>query len=138
MKLSDLNLPAETMALIKHLVEGKEDLELPEPKGYQVMALQYVRPDKTASGLYLSNKTTDEDKWQGRTGLVLALGGLAYSDKSETACKPLDWILWGKLENSATRTAFGRQSDKELASLVFINDDRILATVSDPMTVIGK
>lgn len=138
MKLSDLNLPAETLVLIKHLVEGKEDLELPEPKGYQVMALQYVRPDKTSTGIYLSNKTTDEDKWQGRCGLVLGLGKLAYSDKDEVACKAGDWILWGKLENSATRTAFGRQTDKELASLVFINDDRILATVSDPMLVISK
>ena len=37
----------------------------------QVMVAIYVRPEKTASGLFLAAQTRDEDKWQGKTGLVI-------------------------------------------------------------------
>ena len=36
----------------------------------QVLVAVYIRPNKTKSGLYLSDKTTDEDRYQGKVGLL--------------------------------------------------------------------
>ncbi len=40
----------------------------------------YVRPEKTASGIYLTQSTIDEDKFQGKVGIVLKKGPLAFVD----------------------------------------------------------
>ena len=43
----------------------------------------YTRPEKTARGVHLPNQTRDEDKYQGKAGLVLMVGPAAFkSDKN--------------------------------------------------------
>lgn len=50
--------------------------------GSQVLLGVYERPIKTQSGLYLSDQTRNEDRHQGKAGLVLAKGPAAFvSDK---------------------------------------------------------
>ena len=44
----------------------------------------YKRPEKTASGLYLSDTTRKEDDYQGKTVLVLKKGPLAFVDDDNT------------------------------------------------------
>ncbi len=46
----------------------------------QVLIGIYMRPTKTASGIYLSDQTIDEDKYQGKVGLVLKKGPLAFKN----------------------------------------------------------
>lgn len=46
----------------------------------QVLAAIYIRPEKTKSGLYLSGQTRDEDKWQGKVGLIVKTGPDAFKD----------------------------------------------------------
>ncbi len=46
----------------------------------QVLAAIYIRPEKTKSGLYLSNNTREEDKWQGKVGLIVKTGPDAFKD----------------------------------------------------------
>lgn len=46
----------------------------------QILVAVYIRPDRTASGLYLADKTRDEDRYQGKAGLVLKKGPLAFVD----------------------------------------------------------
>jgi co-chaperonin GroES (HSP10) len=48
----------------------------------QLLVAVYVRPQKTKSGLYLTDKTTDEDKYQSKIGLVLKMGDSAFNDTS--------------------------------------------------------
>jgi len=43
-----------------------------------VLVATYVRPSKTAGGIILTDKTTDEDRWQCKVGLVLKLGASAF------------------------------------------------------------
>lgn len=43
----------------------------------------YIRPNKTKGGIYLSEKTTDEDVWQGKVGLILKMGPLAFKPDKE-------------------------------------------------------
>ena len=66
----------------------------------QVLVAVYIRPQKTKSGLYLSDKTTDEDRYQGKVGLVLKKGPSAFLDASEQWFKDVDvkegqdWIVF--------------------------------------------
>jgi len=46
--------------------------------GAQVLVATYIHPEKTKSGLYLTAKSRDEDKYQGKCGLVLKMGPLAF------------------------------------------------------------
>jgi co-chaperonin GroES (HSP10) len=47
----------------------------------QVLLGLYTRPEKTASGIYLSDQTRKEDEYQGKVGLVLKVGPQAFDDQ---------------------------------------------------------
>lgn len=49
----------------------------------QVLVAIYVRPNQTKSGLYLADTTRDEDLYQGKAGLIVAMGPRAYSDTAD-------------------------------------------------------
>jgi co-chaperonin GroES (HSP10) len=44
----------------------------------QVLVAVYIRPNKTKSGIYLSDKTTDEDRFQSKVGLLVKAGDSAF------------------------------------------------------------
>lgn len=46
----------------------------------QMLLAVYERPGVTKSGIYLADNTRDEDKFQGKVGLVVALGPDAFVD----------------------------------------------------------
>lgn len=46
----------------------------------QVLIALYRRPDKTKGGVFLSDLTRKEDEYQGKVGLVLKKGPLAFID----------------------------------------------------------
>jgi co-chaperonin GroES (HSP10) len=48
----------------------------------QVLVATYIRPQKTKSGIYLTEKTTDEDRYQSKVGLTLKMGPMAFEDES--------------------------------------------------------
>ena len=58
------------------------DLSTFELFNNQVLVAVYVRPKKTKSGIYLPDATVDEDKIQGKVGLVVKKGPLAFVDES--------------------------------------------------------
>lgn len=47
-----------------------------------VVVAIYIRPDRTKSGLILTDRTRDEDKYQGKVGLVVKMGAEAFNDPS--------------------------------------------------------
>ena len=49
----------------------------------QVLVAIYVRPNKTKSGIILTDSTRDEDRYQGKVGLVVKKGPSAFVDESE-------------------------------------------------------
>lgn len=64
-----------------------------------VLVGTYIRPERTKSGLYMPDQSRDEDKWQGKVGLVLALGPLAFVDDERVSfagvtVKEGDWITY--------------------------------------------
>ena len=65
----------------------------------QVLVAIYIRPEKTKSGLYLSAQTRDEDKYQGKVGLIIKKGADAFVDDSGKWFKGVnldvgDWIYF--------------------------------------------
>jgi co-chaperonin GroES (HSP10) len=56
------------------------DLSKVEVLHNQILVGIYIRPEKTAGGIYLSDTTRGEDKYQGKVGLVLKKGPLAFVD----------------------------------------------------------
>jgi hypothetical protein len=69
-----------------------------EPLGASVLLAMYKRPDRLVSGLYIPNKTQDEDKYQGKVGLVVKLGPIAFREDSthqwgDRIPHPGDWVI---------------------------------------------
>lgn len=67
--------------------------------GARILVGVYVRPEKTKSGLLLTARTLDEDRYQGKCGLLLAKGSLAFQDDATHrfgAVTPQvgDWVVF--------------------------------------------
>ncbi len=65
----------------------------------QVLVGIYVRPEKMASGLVLPTTTTNEDKYQGKVGLILKHGPKAFDGEwqelhGDNVPKVGDWITF--------------------------------------------
>jgi len=75
-----------------HDVDPKESIlkELGDISGIEVfnthvLIATYVRPN-TKSGIHLTDKYVEEDKYQGKVGLVVKKGPLAFVDEEQ------DWF----------------------------------------------
>ena len=69
-----------------------------ELHGSRVLVGIYKRPEKTKSGIYLSDPTRKEDEYQGKAGLVLAKGHSAFVSDQDFDFGPDnlevgDWVL---------------------------------------------
>lgn len=62
------------------LLSAVGDLSQIEIMHNQILVAVYIRPEKTKSGIYLTSNTRDEDRYQGKAGLVLKKGPLAFVD----------------------------------------------------------
>jgi len=67
----------------KKIVEEIGDLSQIELFNNQLLVGVYIRPQKTKSGLYLSDKTTEEDRFQSKVGLLLKQGPRAFEPNDE-------------------------------------------------------
>ena len=101
------------MALVmEHALDPKAELlkqlgdvsEL-EIFGNEVLVAIYIRPEKTAGGIFITPNTQDEDKWQGKMGLVVKKGPTPLVDeKNEVEIG--DWVIfrpsdgWGLTVNN--------------------------------------
>lgn len=65
----------------------------------QILVGIYVRSEKSKSGLILTTRTRDEDKYQSKVGLILKAGPSAFDDPSgvwftKGAPKVGDWVVF--------------------------------------------
>lgn len=65
----------------------------------QVLAAVYIRPNKTKGGIYLSDQTTNEDRFQGKVGMIVKMGPSAFVDPNNEWFNGLkmgvgDWIFF--------------------------------------------
>lgn len=82
----------------KVLWDAAGDLKGIELTANQVLFALYMRPDKTESGIFLSDVTRKEDEYQGKVGLVLKMGPQAFVDSDDYSFGDLrinigDWVV---------------------------------------------
>jgi co-chaperonin GroES (HSP10) len=81
------------------LLEQVGDTSSIEVFNMQALVAVYIRPEKTKGGLFLSDKSRDEDRYQSKVGLILKKGPTAFVDKdgewfSGLDIKEGDWIVF--------------------------------------------
>lgn len=67
----------------KKLIADIGDLSSIELFNNQILVATYIRPQKTKSGIYLTDKTTEEDKFQSKVGLLVKTGPSAFEENDE-------------------------------------------------------
>lgn len=75
-----------------------------------ILVAVYRRPGVSPGGIIYTDKTLDEDKWQGKVGLVVAKGPLAFKDDGRTKFEGQnvqvgDWVLFRVNDTSAISIA---------------------------------
>ena len=83
----------------KKIIEDIGDLETVELFNNKILVGVYIRPQKTKSGLYISDKTVDEDRYQSKVGLLLKTGPNAFEKTDEgwfqnENFKLHDWLVF--------------------------------------------
>jgi len=81
------------------LIERLGDLSQVDLFHNQVLLAIYIRPEKTKSGIILTDKYRDEDKYQSKVGMVVKMGDLAFDDPTDAWFKGVnvsmnDWVVY--------------------------------------------
>lgn len=81
------------------LLEDLGDISPFEIFNNQILVAVYIRPIKTKSGLYLPDQSREEDKVQGKVGLVVKKGPAAFVDETSEWFKDIsvelhDWVVF--------------------------------------------
>jgi len=107
---------------------------LPEPKGWKIL-IQKKSPKKiTAGGVHLTDSSQEAESYLTICAQVVKVGPLCWRDretgqpwKCDPWAKAGDWVIVPKF------TQFRMEIEGE--EYRFINDDEIIATVSDPTQI---
>jgi co-chaperonin GroES (HSP10) len=72
----------------------------------QVLVAIYIPSNRTKSGIFFTDKTVEEDRWQGTVGLVIGLGKGAFKDDSVAQfngdkLKIGEWVLFNPADGLA-------------------------------------
>ena len=83
----------------KELISVLGDTSNVEIFNNQILVAIYIRPEKTVGGIILTNTIRDEDKWQGKVGLVIKKGPSAFVDDSKNWFNGItvdanDWVIF--------------------------------------------
>ena len=65
----------------------------------QLLVAVYIRPQQTKGGIFMPDTALDEDKYQGKVGLVLAKGPTAFKDANNEWFQGVDievgdWVVF--------------------------------------------
>lgn len=99
--------------------------------GSRVLVAVYEPPEnaRTASGIFLPTKTTEEYKYQGKSALVIGLGPIAFEEDAshrwgDVKPKIGDWVCFNVGDTRGADTKSGR--------VRFVEDTEVLAILSGP------
>lgn len=92
--------------VMQHDVDPKEEiyknvkdyLDHIEVFNNQILVATYIRPQRTKSGIYITDQNRGEDQWQSKIGLVVKMGPTAFLDTSGQWFKDVsieidDWVI---------------------------------------------
>jgi co-chaperonin GroES (HSP10) len=106
---------------------------MPYPTGWRMLILPYRGKAQTEGGIYIPEKVLEDGQIQTVVGYVLKQGPLAYKDTEKFPegpwCQEKDWVVFARYAGSRFRIDGGE--------VRILNDDEILATISDPEDIIS-
>lgn len=143
--------------LLRELSPQLEKIDLQRNR---CLVATYVRPNVSSGGIIFTDKKTEEDRWQGKVGLLLKVGPAAfdYEEVQDLIQEHLDNLAEGIPPKFAKVRAFqelgiplpgdwiayrtsethevGIEVEKGIcASCRFITDDSIIMRVADPSII---
>ena len=105
---------------------------LPKPTGWRILVLPYQGTGKTKGGVLLADETVEMHQVATVCGYVLCVGPDAYKDKDKfpegSWCKEKEWVIFGRYAGSRLKIEGGE--------IRLLNDDEILATISNPEDIL--
>ena len=114
-------------------VDGSLLDRMPNPTGWRILILPYRGRSQTEGGIYIPEQVLEDGQIQTVVGYVLKQGPLAYNDPEKFPdgpwCKPKDWVVFARYAGSRFRIDGGE--------VRILNDDEIIATISDPDDIIS-
>jgi co-chaperonin GroES (HSP10) len=121
----------EEPSLTPETLESHAD-KLPAPTGYRILILPFEPKATTRGGIMLAKQTLEKEKVAAIVGLVVSLGPSAYADQDKFPdgpwCKEGDWVIFGRYAGARFRIEGG--------DMRLLNDDEILAVISDPESIL--
>ncbi len=104
----------------------------------RVLVATYVRPEKTKGGIILADRTLIEDRFQGKTGLVIAVGPQAFLDDGGArfggiSVEPGDWVTYRP--SDGTEVFFVDDNGIDATPCRLIEDVHILGRTPDPAMI---
>lgn len=130
-QLGELRTPKEFKTEINRMLDAT--LKGYRTAGADILVATYIPPEKTAGGIIKIQKTQQENIFQGKVGLVLQVGPLAFK-RDRYNCpwdglvaKPGDWV--------AFRNADAWDMYLAGVSCKVLDHDNIRAIVDDPTTI---
>jgi len=118
------------------LLKKAGDLSGIEVLGSDVLLLTYMRPEKTRSGIILTDNARHEDAYQGKCFLVGELGPLAFVDENGEKFRDIkegDWVCARASDGLAlTLNPTNSVSSSDAVPCRIIQDINIRLRVSAP------
>jgi co-chaperonin GroES (HSP10) len=118
------------------LLEKVGDVSGVKLYGSDVLVAIYMRPEKTKSGIILTDNMRGEDAYQGKVGLIIGMGPTAYLDDEGNKFRNINIGDWGAFRASdgfpITLNTGGGVTSKDAVLCRIITDINIRMTVSSP------
>lgn len=130
-------------SLMLHDTDPKEALwekvgDISELKvfGSDVLVAIYMRPEKTKSGIILTDNMRGEDAHQGKVGLIVKMGPHAFIDEDGNKFRDIiegDWVVFRSSDGwPVTLNTSNSAATKDAVLCRIITDINIRMTVSSP------
>lgn len=104
----------------------------------RVLVATYVAPEKTKGGIIRPDRNLAEDRFQGKVGLVIAVGPQAFVDDGAARfggvnVKPGDWVTYRP--SDGTEVYFVDDNGRDATPCRLIEDVHILGRTPDPALI---
>ena len=130
-KVDEAYIKAEDRVLDPTLLNKSLLDRMPTPTGWRLLVLPYRGKGVTEGGIHLTDSTLDRESLATVVAYVLKVGPMAYTGERFSSgpwCQEGDWVLYARY--------VGSRIDIEGGEIKILNDDEIIATVSDPEAIL--
>jgi len=119
---------------------------LPKPSGFRLLIQPIDVAETSAGGIALVTDTQEAQRYNRYVGKVMAIGPDAYHAQRTVSggslmfptgpwCREGDWVVFSQYSGAAINVC---DTEGEVVSLRFINDDSVLAVADTPEALLVK